>query len=132
MFFGWDEAAGLFADAVEKFKELGGEPMEISLEPFLAAAKLLYEGPWVTERYVGIREFLETKPDSIFPVTRAIIEAGKHPLASDFFTARYKLAECKRLADIVMAKVHFILAPTTPRNFTVKEVEAEPAPTRIS
>ncbi len=125
-FFGWDEAADLFAEAVEKFEELGGEAVEISLQPFLAAAKLLYEGPWVTERYVGIREFLETKPDSVFPVTRSIIEGGKLPLASDFFEARYKLAECKRLADIEMAKADFILAPTTPRNFTVKEVEAEP------
>lgn len=126
MFFGWDEAAHLFTEAVEIFKELGGEAVEISLEPFLAAAKLLYEGPWVTERYVGIREFLESKPESVFPVTRTIIEGGKQPLASDFFQARYKLAECKRLADIEMAKVDFILAPTTPRNFTVKEVEAEP------
>lgn len=126
MFFGWDEAADLFAEAVEQFEELGGEAVEISLEPFLAAAKLLYEGPWVTERYVGIREFLNAKPESVFPVTRAIIESGKHPPASDFFQARYKLAECKRLADIEMAKVDFILAPTTPRNFTVKEVEAEP------
>jgi allophanate hydrolase len=126
MFFGWEGAAGLFEDAVDKFRELGGEAVEISLEPFLAAAKLLYEGPWVTERYVGIREFLEAEPESVFPVTRAIIESGKHPLASDFFQARYKLAECKRLADIEMAKVDFILAPTTPRNFTLKEVEAEP------
>ena len=126
MFFGWDEAAGLFAEAAAKMEELGGEAVEINLEPFLAAAKLLYEGPWVTERYVGIREFLEANPQSVFPVTRAIIKGGKHPLASDFFTARYKLAECKRLADIEMAKVDFILAPTTPRNFTVKEVEAEP------
>jgi len=125
-FFGWEEAAGLFAAAVETFEELGGEAVEIRLEPFLAAAKLLYEGPWVTERYVGIRNFLEAKPDSVFPVTRAIIEGGRHPLASDFFNARYKLAECKRLADIEMAKADFILAPTTPRNFTVKEVEAEP------
>ena len=125
-FFGWEEAAGLFAEAVETFEELGGEAVEIRLEPFLAAAKLLYEGPWVTERYVGIRNFLEAKPDSVFPVTRAIIEGGRHPLASDFFDARYKLAECKRLADIEMAKADFILAPTTPRNFTVKEVEAEP------
>jgi allophanate hydrolase len=126
VFFGWEDARSLFESAVGKFRELGGEAVEISLDPFLAAAKLLYEGPWVTERYVGIRDFLEAKPDSVFPVTRAIIEGGRHPLASDFFEARYKLAECKRLADIEMAKVDFIIAPTTPRNFTLEEVQAEP------
>lgn len=126
IFFGWEDARSLFHAAAETLSELGGEAVEIRLEPFLDAAKLLYEGPWVTERYVGIRDFLESKPQSIFPVTRKIIEGGKHPLASDFFHARYKLAECKRLADIEMSKVDFIIAPTTPRNFTVAEVEAEP------
>lgn len=126
IFFGWEDARSLFHAAAETLSELGGEAVEIPLEPFLDAAKLLYEGPWVTERYVGIRDFLESKPQSIFPVTRKIIEGGKHPLASDFFHARYKLAECKRLADIEMSKVDFIIAPTTPRNFTVAEVEAEP------
>lgn len=125
-FFGWEDARELFDRAVEKFTEMGGEVVEVSLEPFLAAAKLLYEGPWVTERFVGIRAFLDMHPDSIFPVTRSIIEGGRTPLASDFFEARYKLAECKRLADIEMAKVDFIIAPTTPRNFTLKEVAAEP------
>jgi len=125
-FFGWEDARELFDRAVGKFTEMGGEAVEVSLEPFLAAAKLLYEGPWVTERFVGIREFLGTHPDSIFPVTLSIIEGGRTPLASDFFEARYKLAECKRLADLEMAKVDFIIAPTTPRNFTLKEVAAEP------
>lgn len=125
-FFGWEEARWLFDEAVEKFEGLGGEAVEVSLEPFLAAAKLLYEGPWVTERFVGIREFLESNPDSIFPVTREIIEGGSSPLASDFFEARYKLAESKRLADIEMAGVDFIISPTTPRNFTLAEVASEP------
>ena len=126
MFFGWEDARELFDQAVKRFTEMGGDAVEVSLEPFLAAAKLLYEGPWVTERFVGIRDFLDTNPDSIFPVTRAIIEGGRTPLASDFFEARYKLAECKRLADVEMAKVDFIIAPTTPRNFTLDEVAAEP------
>ena len=125
-FFGWEDARELFDEAVEKFAEMEGEAVEVSLEPFMAAAKLLYEGPWVTERFVGIRDFLEAKPDSIFPVTREITEGGRSPLASDYFEARYKLAECKRLADIEMAKVDFIIAPTTPRNFTLEEVAAEP------
>lgn len=59
-------------------------------------------------------------------MTRKIIEGGKNPSASDFFEARYKLAECKRLADIEMAKVDFILTPTAPRNFTLREIEADP------
>ncbi|MGJ8635194.1 MAG: allophanate hydrolase, partial [Luteolibacter sp.] len=125
-FFGWDAAEELFEEAVCKFEGMDIEVVEVSLEPFLDAAKLLYEGPWVTERYVAIEEFMETKPDSVFPVTRAITETGQSPLASDFFKAQYKLAECKRLADAELAKVDFIITPTTPRNYKVVEVLAEP------
>ncbi|MGJ8644770.1 MAG: allophanate hydrolase [Luteolibacter sp.] len=125
-FFGWDTAEDLFAEAIEAFEDLDAEVVEISLEPFIKAAKLLYEGPWVTERYVGIRDFIETKPEAVFPVTRQITEGGKTPLASDFFEARYKLAECKRLADQEMAKVDYIITPTTPRNYKVAEVLEEP------
>ena len=125
-FFGWEDAKCLFEESVEKFEELDGEAVEINLQPFLDAAKLLYEGPWVTERYVGLKDFLGKNADAVFPVTRKIIEGGRAPLASDFFEARYKLAECKRLADIEMAKVDFIITPTAPRNFTLDEVAAEP------
>ena len=125
-FFGWDDARNLFENAAKRFEEMGGERVEVDLDPFLNAAKLLYEGPWVTERFVGIRDFLKEKPASIFPVTREIIAGGEAPAASALFEAQYQLADCKRLASREMEKVDFILLPTTPRNFTLAEVEAEP------
>ncbi|GHC57331.1 allophanate hydrolase [Roseibacillus persicicus] len=125
-FFGWDEAADLFTNAVAELEEMGGTAVEIDLEPFVEAAKLLYEGPWVTERFVAIEEFLKDKPDSVWPVTRGIIAGGEKPLASDFFKASYRLADCKRRADQAMDGLDFVVLPTTPRNFTLEEVEAEP------
>ena len=125
-FFGWDAARDLFELAAQRFEAMGGERTEVSLEPFMAAAKLLYEGPWVTERFVAIRDFLKSHPESVFPVTRKIIEGGEGLPASSCFESQYKLAECKRLADMEMDKVDFVLVPTTPRNFTLEEVAAEP------
>ena len=125
-FFGWDSAQDLFDKAVERFEALGGQAVQIDLEPFLAAAKLLYEGPWVTERYVAIEDFLKSSADEVFPVTRSIIEGGETPPASALFKAQYQLADCKRLATREMGKVDFIIVPTTPRNFTLTEIEEEP------
>ncbi|MFD2256559.1 allophanate hydrolase [Luteolibacter algae] len=125
-YFGWDDAGKLFEAAKQAFVELGGEAVEVDIQPFLAAARLLYEGPWVAERYVGIKDFLATNPDSVFPVTREIIEKGEFPKASELFEAKYKLAECKRLADREMAGLDFVMLPTVPRNFTLEEVSEEP------
>ena len=60
---GYDCAAALFG-ATEK----------IDLAPFLAVARLLYDGPWVAERYAATKRLIESRPDSLLPVTRKIIE----------------------------------------------------------
>src|SRR5690606_8520175 len=50
-FLGCSESPALFASTVEQLKALGGEAVAIDFAPFLEAARLLYEGPWVAERY---------------------------------------------------------------------------------
>jgi allophanate hydrolase len=46
-FFDNTESPKLFKDAIAQLKALGGTQVEIDFEPFLATARLLYEGPWV-------------------------------------------------------------------------------------
>ncbi len=50
-FLGCNESPALFASTIEQLKALGGEAVEIDFAPFLEAARLLYAGPWVAERY---------------------------------------------------------------------------------
>src|SRR5262245_13569487 len=57
-FFGNAEAKALFEAALVRLEALGAKRTEIDFEPFLATARLLYEGPWVAERYAAIREFI--------------------------------------------------------------------------
>ena len=66
---------------------------------FRDAARLLYEGPWVAERWSAVRAFHAKHADAIFPVTRRIIEGGSSPLAVDAFESHYKLATLRRDAD---------------------------------
>ena len=53
-------AARLFDEAIGKMEALGGEAIEIDFSPFLEAARLLYGGPWVAERYAAIQQFFES------------------------------------------------------------------------
>src|SRR5262245_1007138 len=50
--------------------------VDVSLEPFLTAGSLLYQGPWVAERLVEFGDFLAAQPDSIHPVVRDILQGG--------------------------------------------------------
>lgn len=125
-FFGNKEGERLFRDTIETLRRFGGEPVEIDLQPFLEAARLLYGGPWVAERYAAIREFFDAKPEALFPVTREIVAASAKWLAADAYSALYRLKELKRIADQAWERVDCILTPTTPRHYRISEVEAEP------
>jgi allophanate hydrolase len=125
-FAGDPDTPGLYASAVERMKALGGTPVEIDLTPFTEAAKLLYEGPWVAERWAAVGDFVEKHPDAIFPVTKTILEGSKGWDAASTFNAQYKLREFAREAEAVWEKIDVLLLPTTPRLYTVSENLADP------
>ena len=125
-FAGDPDTPGLFDLAVEKMKSLGGIPVEIDLTPFTEAAKLLYEGPWVAERWAAVGEFVELHRGAVFPVTLTILEGSKGWDAASTFRAQYKLREFAREAERVWKQIDVLLLPTTPRLYTVEENLAEP------
>ena len=73
--------------------------VEFDLEPFYETARLLYEGPWVAERYLVIRDLLASSPESIHPVTREITAPGARLTAADTFASLYRLQALRRVAD---------------------------------
>lgn len=125
-FFGNAVAAALFAESVERLKALGGTAVEVDLTPFLEAARLLYEGPWVAERYVAIKDFIDAQPEAVFPPVRTIIEGGKSKTAADAFAASYKLKALKRVCDAVWKDIHCLLTPTAGTIYRIADMQADP------
>ena len=125
-FFGNTEAQRLFGEAVAHLQSLGGEVVEIDLTPFLETARLLYEGPWVAERYAAIREFFDATPEATLPVIQTIIGGARKWTAADAYRYGYKLRNQKRLCDAVWQKVDCIVTPTAGTIYTIEEMLAEP------
>ncbi|MER2269828.1 allophanate hydrolase [Methylobacterium oxalidis] len=98
----------------------------VDLAPFFAVARLLYSGPWVAERYEAIRGFIEARPDALHPTTRAIIGPAAELSAADAFAGLYRLAELRRIAEQVWAKIDVLAVPTYPRPRTLADVAADP------
>ena len=84
-FFGNPVAARLFDRAVASMEALGGAATEIDLGPFLEIARLLYEGPWIAERYAAIQDFFELHSDQVVEPVRGIIESAKRYSAAKAF-----------------------------------------------
>ena len=125
-FFGNPDTPGLFKNFLKKIQDLGAEEVRIDFAPFLETARLLYEGPWVAERYVAIREFIERQPEALHPVTRAIIGGATRHSAIDAFSAYYRLQALRRATAPVWGGIDVLLTPTAGTIYRIAEVEADP------
>ncbi|MEW6765978.1 MAG: allophanate hydrolase [Pseudomonadota bacterium] len=125
-FFGDEDGVHLFADAIERLEALGGVAVPIDFSPFFEAARLLYEGPWVAERYAAIREFFDTREEALLPVLRTIIGKGRDFDAAQTFAGFYRLAELRRAAEETISTVDLVLTPTAGRIYTIEALQADP------
>jgi allophanate hydrolase len=126
VFFGDAEAEAAFSRDLKVVESLGLALVEFDFEPFAAVAQLLYEGPWVAERYAATKPLIETNPQALHPVTRAIIEGARKFDAVATFEAMYRLAGAKRHTLKAWSAFDAMVVPTIPRPYTLAEVEADP------
>ncbi|CAH1225943.1 Allophanate hydrolase [Paenibacillus allorhizoplanae] len=120
--------------AVEQVREVsrreGISIEEVDIELFAQAAAILYEGPWVAERWADIGPFIEANPGVAYPVTEKILRsgaAGEYDAASVFVAMHklqlYKLEARKLLQDAVL------VMPTCGGTWTREQVLADPIST---
>jgi allophanate hydrolase len=126
IFFGDKLSEKAHGDALKRWTALGATLVKFDLEPFYETARLLYEGPWVAERYLVIRDLLASSPDSIHPVTREITIAGARLSAADTFAALYRLQALRRIAERAFANIDALVLPTAPTVYSTAQVLANP------
>lgn len=126
MFFGDHAGEAAWQASLAHLKPLVDKIVEIDLTPFLAVARLLYDGPWVAERHAAIRAFLATNAGNVHPVTRAIVGNAGRFSATDAFEGLYRLAELRRATEPTWARIDTLAVPTAPIFPTLAELETDP------
>ncbi|CAM4298933.1 allophanate hydrolase [Paenibacillus endophyticus] len=114
-------------DAVEKIRALPIAIEYIDYEWLAQAAALLYEGPWVAERWASIGGFVEARPGVAFPVTEQVLRSGspgKHDAAS-VFKAMHQLQELRMRSNELLQGAVLVM-PTCGGTWTRAQVAAEP------
>ena len=125
-FFDDAEYARLFFDSVKRLERLGGHCVEIDFAPFRMAAKLLYDGAWIAERYDAVGEFIERKPDSVHAVTRQLILASNMLTAADAFRSFHRLADAKRASVEAWGEIDVLVTPTAGTIYRIADVDWDP------
>ena len=98
----------------------------VDIEPFLAAARLLYEAPFVSERTAAFGHLLEPDGPHLDPTVRAIVLRGGEFTAVQSWSAAHELARLRSLAERVFVNTDALLLPVTPWHPTLAQVAADP------
>ncbi|MEY2533194.1 MAG: allophanate hydrolase [bacterium] len=120
------EAGAAFAAAAGRLAAAGAELVEIDLEPFLAAARLLYQGAFVAERHAAVGPFVDAHREQVDPTVGAIIAAAGTLPAHALVTDTERLDALRAVAEAELDGADALLVPTAPRHPTLAEVAADP------
>jgi len=115
--------------AVATLVARGARLREIDLTPFLDAARLLYEGGLVAERYAAYGEYLATHPEGADPTVAGIAAAAGTVTATAYLRDRDEVARLRTIALAALDGCDALVLPTAPEHPTLAEVAAEPLTT---
>jgi len=89
-------------------------------------AALLYEGPWVAERYVAAEAVLQRDPEALQPVLKAILAGASKFNAVDTFKFEYRRAALARRINDSLQGFAALIVPTAPTIYTIAQVTDDP------
>ncbi len=115
-----------FTNAIEHAKGLHVEFVQVDIDPFVKAGKLLYDGPWVSERFAVTEGFLNSNPASFDPSVKQIVQSGASYSAAQGFRAIYQLKELEIEAKKAWATCDVILVPSAPNHPTLEDLKNHP------
>ena len=113
--------------ALSRLESLGVPVVYVDYARFAEAAKLLYEGPYVAERWAGLGAFVEAHPGATFPVTEQILRSGAEPqhTAAALFQAMHRLQRYRQETRELLAGA-VLAMPTCGGTWTRDQVREQP------
>ncbi len=124
--FGDQQAELLHRQALQALRDQGTELRELDFTPLFELAALLYDGPWVGERFAAIDALMNAQPEALHPVVHGIIDKARGYSAADAYKAEYRRMAFVRQADTLMQGLDGLLVPTAPGIATIEQVLADP------
>ena len=125
-FFGDTQAEQAFGRALGVLRGLGHTITIVPYAPLARAASLLYQGPWVAERYAAVGAFLAAHPAGADPAVTRIVLAGAEPPAHALFTAQHEMEGLRARAAAMWRDIDVLVLPSAPTHPTLAELQADP------
>lgn len=125
--------AAEFGVQIDRLRATGVEAEPIEFGVFLQAARLLYDGALVAERYAAVGSFIDgalsgdaASGIGLDPTVASIVSAAGHLPAHQYVADAAALEELKREAMSRLEGFDALVVPTAPFHPTLAEVAADP------
>ncbi|WP_194816900.1 allophanate hydrolase [Nocardia sp. XZ_19_385] len=115
-----------FTNTLAAVADSGATTEEVDISSLLDAARLLYDGAIVAERYAAVGAFLDTAPAGADPTVAAIIGAARATTGPGFAQDLDTLAKARVAALELLAGFDGLLLPTTTEHPSITAVQADP------
>jgi allophanate hydrolase len=120
------DARAAFFSAASELEDAGAVLAPVALEPFLEAARLLYDGALVADRYAAVGEFVDAHPGDVDPTVGAIIRAAGDITATQYLRDVARVAALRTEAMAALGDADALLLPTTTTQPTIAAAQADP------
>lgn len=120
------EYAEAFERTVAGLSTQGIDYGTVDISPLLAAARLLYDGALVAQRYAVVGAFLDTAPAGADPVVSEIIRGAASPAAHRYVADLDLITRTKTHAARMLEEFDALLLPTTTEQPTLAAVQDDP------
>ncbi|MGO4108577.1 allophanate hydrolase [Paenibacillus sp. YAF4_2] len=113
--------------AVEKITKLEVAVEYIDYDVFFRVAALLYDGPWVAERWASLEPFVTANPGMTYETTEQILRSGasEKQSAASVFKAMHQLQQYKLDTKKLLEQAVMVM-PTCGGTWTREQVGADP------
>lgn len=121
---------GPYRDAFERTIRMaldaGIDIAPVDITVLLGAARLLYDGAIVAERYAAVGHFVDSAPSGADPTVAEIISAAGRITGHEFVNDLDTLAHARAAAGDLLADVDALLLPTTTEHPSIAAIRDEP------
>ncbi|TKI07185.1 allophanate hydrolase [Martelella alba] len=120
------DGAELFRQSLEALAGMGCGITRIDFQPFIEAGNLVFEGPWIADRYAGIGDFVKQHPQQVLPEIVAVVDKSRQWSGADVFRGLERLSQLKARTRALFGADAVLALPTVGPLYSIADIRADP------